>query len=80
MLHAGVTGAEDHEEVGLAPLGQLAIGPRVRGTAAVEVDVGRDHPRAPRAGRRRASSIGPGPSGGVKNPSIIARSSPASPA
>ena len=42
--HAGVAGAEDDEEVGIAALGEVAIGPRVGGTAAVEVDVGRDEP------------------------------------
>ena len=44
MLHPGVAGAEDHEEVGAASLGELPIGPGVRGAAAVEVDVGGDHP------------------------------------
>ena len=53
MLHPGVAGAEDHEEVGLASLGQLAIGPRVRGAAAMVVDVGRDHAAHLGRGRRR---------------------------
>ena len=54
VLHAGVTGAEDHEEVGSASLRQLAIGPRVRGAAPVVVDVGRDHPAHFRLGRSSA--------------------------
>src|SRR5256712_13990613 len=54
VLHSGVASAEDHEDVSLAPLGQIAIGPRVGGTTSVEVDVWRDHgphlrPRDPAA-------------------------------
>ena len=68
VLHSGVAGAEHHEHVGLAPLGQIAIRPCVGGTTAVEVDVWRDHgphlgPADPaavdraRPGRRREESI-----------------------
>src|SRR5262249_30325818 len=53
MLHPGVAGAEYHEQISLASLGQLAIGPRVGGAAAGVVDVGRDHPAYFRRGARR---------------------------
>src|SRR5207244_12197743 len=42
MRHPGVAGAEEHEQVRDASLRDVAIGPRVRPAAAVEVDVGRD--------------------------------------
>ena len=42
MAHADVAGPHDDEEVGRAPLGEVAIGPGVCGPTAMEVDVGRD--------------------------------------
>jgi hypothetical protein len=66
MSHPGVTGPEDHEQVGLAPLGQVAIRPGVGRPAPVEVDVRRHQPvntTAPegrdgaRAGRRVEEAV-----------------------
>ena len=42
VRHPGVTGAEDHEQVGVAALGEVAVAPGVGGAAAVKVDVRRD--------------------------------------
>src|SRR5439155_9472254 len=42
MPHARVTGPEDHEQVRVAALGEVAVAPRVRGSAAMKVDVRRD--------------------------------------
>src|SRR6185369_3680941 len=42
IAHARVTGAEDHEEVAVAGLGEPTVGPGVCGAAPVEVDVGGD--------------------------------------
>src|SRR5439155_11675262 len=48
VRHPRMAGAEDDEQVGVAPLRQVAVRPGVRGPAAVEVDVRRydaDHAR-----------------------------------
>src|SRR4029079_18952006 len=41
--HPRVTGAEDHEPVGVAALGEIAIRPGIGRAAAMKVDVRRDH-------------------------------------
>src|SRR5439155_19400238 len=42
VRHPRMAGAEDDEQVGVAPLRQVAVRPGIRGPAAVEVDVGRN--------------------------------------
>jgi hypothetical protein len=47
IAHAGVAGAEDHEEIGVGALEERPVGPRVGRSAAVEVDVWSDEPADP---------------------------------
>src|SRR5439155_22265220 len=42
VLHPDMAGAEDDEQVGVAPLREVTIGPGVSGPAAVKVDVRRN--------------------------------------
>jgi hypothetical protein len=71
LPHPGMAGAEDDEQVGVPALGEVAIGPRVGGAAAMEVDVRGDH-GAHAAGRRGGAPAvprdGAGPAGAGEEP------------
>ncbi len=57
---ARVAGAEDHEDIGVATFGEVAVRPGVGGTTAVEVDVGRDDRAHGRTARAPVDPPGPG--------------------